>query len=94
MSHWRVHRHGRKAPPLGIKWAASTVAPWALSVGMLVSFTASAGQNFGPTGLPSSAIPRVAPGPVSELAEGPSMLVAASAFRLPGLALTLSLIHI
>ena len=83
-----MHRHGRKAPPLGIKWAASTVAPWALSVGMLVSFTASAGQNFGPTGLPSSTIPRVAPGPVSELAAGPSMLVAASAFRLPGLALT------
>ncbi|WP_210244391.1 cell wall hydrolase [Bosea sp. AK1] len=53
-----------------------------------MSFTASAGQNFGPNGLPSSAIARVAPGPVSELAEGPSMLVAASAFRLPGLALT------
>ncbi|WP_413813518.1 cell wall hydrolase [Bosea sp. Root670] len=53
-----------------------------------MSFTASAGQNFGPNGMPSSAIARVAPGPVSELAEGPSMLVAASAFRLPGLALT------
>ncbi|UZF92610.1 cell wall hydrolase [Bosea sp. NBC_00550] len=88
MSHWRQHRHGRGARPLGIKWAANTVAPWALSVGLLVSFTASAGQNFGPTGLPSSAIVRAAPGPASELAEGPSMLVAASAFRLPGLALT------
>ena len=74
--------------PLGIRWAANTVAPWALSVGLLVSFTASAGQNFGPTGLPSSAIGRIAPGPASELAEGPSMLVATSAFRLPGLALT------
>ncbi|KQK32158.1 hypothetical protein ARD30_07435 [Bosea thiooxidans] len=74
--------------PLGIRWAASTVAPWALSVGMLVSFTASAGQNFGPTGLPSSAIARIAPGPASELSEGPSMLVATSAFRLPGLSLT------
>ncbi|MFJ5368147.1 cell wall hydrolase [Bosea sp. CER48] len=88
MSHWRQHRHGRGVRPLGIKWAANTVAPWALSVGLLVSFTASAGQNFGPNGLPSSAIDRVAPGPASELAEGPSMLVAASAFRLPGLALT------
>lgn len=88
MSHRRLHRHGRSQRPLGIKWAANTVAPWALSVGLLVSFTASAGQNFGPTGLPSSAIDRVAPGPASELAEGPSMLVAASAFRLPGLALT------
>ena len=74
--------------PLGIRWAASSVAPWALSVGMLVSFTASAGQNFGPTGLPSSAIARIAPGPASELSEGPSMLVATSAFRLPGLSLT------
>lgn len=74
--------------PLGIRWAASTVAPWALSVGMLVSFTASAGQNFGPTGLPSSAIARIAPGPASELSEGPSMLVATSAFRLTGLSLT------
>jgi spore germination cell wall hydrolase CwlJ-like protein len=83
-----VHRHGRKLRPLGIRWAAGTVAPWALSAGLLISFTASAGQNFGPNGLPSSAIARVEPGPVSELAEGPSMLVAASAFRLPGLALT------
>ena len=62
-----------------------------MSVGLLVSFTASAGQNFGPTGLPFSAVARAAPGPASELAEGPSMLVAASAFRLPGLALTSAL---
>ena len=88
MSHWRQQRHGRGSRPPGIKWAANTVAPWALSVGLLVSFTASAGQNFGPNGLPSSAISRTVPGPASELAEGPSMLVAASAFRLPGLALT------
>ncbi len=70
-----------------------TTAPWALSIGMLVSFTASAGQNFGPSGLPSSQIGRIAPGPVSELAEGPSMLVAASAFRLPGLALSSAIIR-
>ncbi|OJV09180.1 MAG: hypothetical protein BGO20_22580 [Bosea sp. 67-29] len=76
-----------------MRWAAATAAPWALSVGLLVSFTASAGQNFGPNGLPSSAIPRVAPGPASALAEGPSMLVAASAFRLPGLALTSAIVR-
>lgn len=58
-----------------------------------MSFTASAGQNFGPTGLPSSLIPRSMPGPASELAEGPSMLVAASAFRLPGLALTSAIVR-
>ncbi len=33
------------------------------------------------------------PGPASELAEGPSMLVAASAFRLPGLALTSAIVR-
>ncbi|MCT4470205.1 spore germination cell wall hydrolase CwlJ-like protein [Bosea sp. OAE752] len=70
-----------------------TAAPWALSVGLLVSFTASAGQNFGPTGLPSSAIPRIDPGPASALAEGPSMLVAESAFRLPGLALSSAIVQ-
>ena len=64
-----------------------------MSVGLLVSFTASAGQNFGPTGLPSSLISRTNPGPASELAEGPSMLVAASAFRLPGLALTSAIVR-
>ncbi|MCO5092438.1 cell wall hydrolase [Bosea sp. (in: a-proteobacteria)] len=93
MSHWRVHRHGRKLRPLGIRWAAGTVAPWALSAGLLISFTASAGQNFGASGLPSSTVWRVAPGPASELAEGPSMLVAASAFRLPGLALTSAIVQ-
>lgn len=92
MSHRRQRRHGRNIRPLGFKWAAATVAPWALSVGLLVSFTASAGQNFGPAGLPLSAAARTAPGPASELAEGPSMLVAASAFRLPGLALTSAIV--
>ncbi|MGX5732685.1 cell wall hydrolase [Bosea thiooxidans] len=89
----RQRRHGRNTRPLGIRWAASTAAPWALSVGLLVSFTASAGQNFGPTGLPLTAAARTAPAPVSELAEGPSMLVAASAFRLPGLALTSAVVQ-
>ncbi|PZR96988.1 MAG: cell wall hydrolase [Stutzerimonas stutzeri] len=50
---------------------------------MLVSFTASAGQNPAPLGPPGSLIARTAPGPLSELADGPSLLVAASAFNLP-----------
>lgn len=66
-----------------LRWALATVAPWALSAGMLVSFTASAGQNPAPLGPPGSLIARTAPGPLSDLAEGPSLLVAASAFHLP-----------
>ncbi|MCP4561528.1 MAG: cell wall hydrolase [Bosea sp.] len=66
-----------------LRWALATVAPWALSAGMLVSFTASAGQNPGPLGPPGSLIPRTAPGPLSDLADGPSLLVAASAFHMP-----------
>ncbi len=72
----------------GLKWALATVAPWALAAGMLVSFTASAGQNFGIDTLPSTSLSRSEPGPASELEEGPSMLIAASAFRLPGLSLS------
>src|SRR5690606_26089601 len=49
---------------------------------------ASAGQNYGPDALPYSMIQRAAPARDSALAEGPSMLIAASAFRLPGLALS------
>lgn len=71
-----------------MKWALATVAPWALSVGMLVSFTASAGQNAALDNAPLSTVPRVAPALLSELEEGPSLLVAASAFRLPGLSLS------
>ncbi|WP_332694242.1 cell wall hydrolase [Bosea sp. (in: a-proteobacteria)] len=59
------------------------MAPWALSAGLLVSFTASAGQNHDSYASPSSMIARAAPNPHSDLTEGPSMLVAASAFRLP-----------
>jgi spore germination cell wall hydrolase CwlJ-like protein len=66
-----------------LRWALATVAPWALSAGMLVSFTASAGQNPGPLGPPGSLIPRTAPGPLSDFADGPSLLVAASAFHMP-----------
>lgn len=66
-----------------LRWALATVAPWALAGGMLVSFTASAGQNPDASGPPGSLIPRSAPGPLSDLAEGPSLLVASSAFRLP-----------
>ena len=66
-----------------LRWALATVAPWALSAGMLVSFTASAGQNPGPLGPPGSLIVRTPPGALSALAEGPSLLVAASAFHMP-----------
>ncbi|RXT52913.1 hypothetical protein B6S44_19430 [Bosea sp. Tri-44] len=66
-----------------LRWALATVAPWALSAGMLVSFTASAGQNPDASGPPGSLIARTAPGPLSDLADGPSLLVASSAFRLP-----------
>lgn len=55
---------------------------------MLVSFTASAGQNFSIDTLPTTSFARTLPGPLSELEEGPSMLIAASAFRLPGLSLS------
>lgn len=66
-----------------LRWALATVAPWALSAGMLVSFTASAGQKPDVLGPPGSLIPRTAPGALSHLAEGPSLLVAASAFHMP-----------
>lgn len=66
-----------------LRWALATVAPWALATGMLVSFTASAGQKPDTLGPPGSLIPRTAPGALSDLAEGPSLLVAASAFHMP-----------
>lgn len=90
MSQLRLHRRKRRAGSLKVKWALATVAPWALSFGMLVSFTASAGQNAALDSAPLSAVPRVAPAILSEFDEGPSMLVAASAFRLPGLSLSSS----
>ncbi|POR48008.1 cell wall hydrolase [Bosea psychrotolerans] len=84
----RLRRRTRRIGSLGVKWALATVAPWALSAGVLVSFTASAGQNYGPDALPYSSIQRAAPAFDSALEEGPSLLVAGSAFRLPGLALS------
>ena len=84
----RLRRRTRRIGSLGLRWALATVAPWALAAGVLVSFTASAGQNFSIDTLPSTSLPRSEPGPASELEEGPSMLIAASAFRLPGLSLS------
>lgn len=66
----------------------ATIAPWALSVGLLVSFTASAGQNPDAASMPGSTILRAEPAFRSALEEGPSLLIAASAFRLPGLSLS------
>ncbi|PTM38892.1 cell wall hydrolase [Bosea sp. 124] len=83
-----MRKRTRRIGSVGLKWALATVAPWALSVGLLVSFTASAGQNFSLDTLPSTALLRSEPGPASDLEEGPSMLIAASAFRLPGLSLS------
>lgn len=64
------------------RWTLATVVPWALSVGMLVSFTATAGQDVGGTSVID--ITRLPPSVHSELETGPSLLTAASAFRLPG----------
>lgn len=86
-----MRRQSRRAGSLKLKWAAATVAPWALSVGLLVSFTASAGQTDGGDRMPSSVVQRAEPAFASELEEGPSMLVAASAFRLPGFSLSSSI---
>lgn len=86
----RRHRRTRRKRSLRLQWALATAAPWALSAGLLVSFTASAGQADHPDGLPASLIQRAAPAAQSALEEGPSLLVAASAFRLPGLSLSSS----
>lgn len=67
------------------RWALATVAPWAISVGMLVSFTATAGQDVG--GASVIEITRLPASAQSDFATGPSILTAASAFRLPGLSL-------
>ncbi|AMJ59073.1 cell wall hydrolase [Bosea sp. PAMC 26642] len=83
-----MRRRTRRIGSVGLKWAVATVAPWALSAGLLVSFTASAGQTDGGDRMPSSVVQRAAPAFASELEEGPSMLVASSAFRLPGLSLS------
>jgi hypothetical protein len=41
----RRQSKGRRVPQAGTPWAISVMAPWALGVGVLVSFTASAGQD-------------------------------------------------
>ncbi|MGJ0506916.1 MAG: cell wall hydrolase [Methylocystis sp.] len=41
----RRHSKGRRVTDVGAPWAFGVMAPWALGVGMLVSFTASAGQD-------------------------------------------------
>ncbi|MGL5362269.1 MAG: cell wall hydrolase [Bosea sp. (in: a-proteobacteria)] len=88
----RSHRRSMKRMrALGLQWALATVAPWALSAGMLVSFTASAGQSPQDQSAGQSLMTRVAPGPGSDLDDGPSLLTAASAFHLPGLELGSSL---
>lgn len=56
-----------------------------MSAGLLVSFTATAGQDPNPG---ATLVPRVEAGAVSDLAEGPSLLAATSAFRMPGLSLS------
>jgi spore germination cell wall hydrolase CwlJ-like protein len=64
-------------------WAVSTVAPWALAAGLVVSFTASAGQPQGGASLID--IERPEPAPESALSAAASPVVMASAFRMPGL---------
>lgn len=87
VSQVRLRKRTRRIGSVGLKWAVATVAPWALSMGLLVSFTASAGQNYDGPGLPYSLVHRTPPAFASALPEGPSLLIAASSFRLPGLAL-------
>ena len=69
----------------GMRWVCATVAPWALGVGLLVSFTAVA-SNDPQTGISAAAIM-----PGGELSTDalvpPSTLLAASGPRLPGLRL-------
>ncbi len=90
MGQLRRQRRTRRKRSLRLQWALATAAPWALSAGLLVSFTASAGQTDHADGLPASLIQRATPAPQSALEEGPSLLIAASAFRLPGLSLSSS----
>jgi spore germination cell wall hydrolase CwlJ-like protein len=68
-----------------MRWALATVAPWAMSAGMLVSFTASAGQDPNPG---ATLIQRLDASEMSDLAAGPWLLAATSAFDMPGLNLS------
>jgi spore germination cell wall hydrolase CwlJ-like protein len=75
---------------IALRWALATVAPWALSTGLLVSFTASAGQ---PRDTAETLVLWASPALSSELAfssghgAGRSLLSAISAFNLPALSL-------
>ena len=69
----------------GMRWALATVAPWAMSAGLLVSFTASAGQDPNPG---ATLIQRLDASEMSDLVTGPSLLAATSAFDMPGLNLS------
>jgi spore germination cell wall hydrolase CwlJ-like protein len=82
----RVVRRRSRALSGVMRWSLSTVAPWALSAGLLVSFTASAGQPPAPA--PATELLRTAPMAGDAFETGPSILVVASAFRLPGLFFT------
>jgi spore germination cell wall hydrolase CwlJ-like protein len=84
----RVHARQYRAHPW-MRWALATAAPWALATGLLVSFTASAGQ---PTDTAISLQSRIAGDPSSDLEAGPSLLTAASAFNLPALSLSDTLV--
>jgi spore germination cell wall hydrolase CwlJ-like protein len=66
-------------------WALGAAAPYAIAAGLLVSFTASAGQEVAASSLIE--IEREPASPESSLPLGPSLLAASSAFRLPGLSL-------
>ncbi|MGL4727117.1 MAG: cell wall hydrolase [Bosea sp. (in: a-proteobacteria)] len=68
-----------------MRWALATAAPWALATGMLVSFTASAGQ---PVDDAISLQARITGDPSSDVEVGHSLLTAASAFNLPALSLS------
>ncbi len=79
----------RKLRAPAMRWALATAAPWALATGMLVSFTASAGQ---PNDVAISLQARAEPDVSSDVALGPSLLTVASAFNLPALSLSDALV--
>ena len=66
-------------------WALGAVAPYAIAAGLLVSFTASAGQDSAASLLVE--IDREPASTEGTLPLGPSLLAGSSAFRLPGLSL-------
>ena len=63
----------------GLRWICATVAPWALAVGLLVSFTAVA-SNDPQSGISGAAL--IAPG---ELANADALVPPSTALAAPGL---------